>query len=216
MNYDYYQLDFIGDILAADAELVGEYRFPKLQAQQNIPTGDPLPINYITSSSSIETTWFHHFTTDSAFEKEWKNFDKYAPLITKSAGIITTDFSLYRDYDEDMQIINCRRNRVMAYAMQKLNPNTIPTAGFGGESTWSWCFDGLPENSTVAITTNGVLSDPEARRLFIGGVDSLVTSIHPFAIVVCGNYPDWLNNKYPSVKIIHIPSFGQMWNRRCA
>ena len=48
----------------------------------------------------------------------------------------------------------------------------IPTPGFGPERTWEWCFDGLPMNSSVAITTNGTLDDPEARRLFIGGSSS--------------------------------------------
>lgn len=100
--------------------------------------------------------------------------------------------------------------------MQKINPNVIPTAGFGGENTWEWCFDGLPHDSTVAITTNGTLSDPEARRLFIGGVDALVQTINPYALVVCGNYPNWLNTKYPNVKIIPILNFSQMRRlRRC-
>lgn len=216
MNYDYYQLDFVGNILSYDADLVGKYGFPQLSEQQNIPTGEPLPINYITSSHSIETTWFHNFVDDYIFERYWRNFDKYTTYISHSAGIITSDFSMFRDYDKEMQIINCYRNRVMAYAMQKINHNIIPTAGFGGENTWDWCFDGLPHNSTVAITTNGTLSDPEARRLFIGGVDALVDTIHPYALVVCGKYPDWLNHKYSNVKIIPIPSYSQIWNRRCS
>lgn len=67
-----------------------------------------------------------------------------------------------------------------------------------------------------AITTNGTLSDPEARRLFIGGVDALVHTCKPYALVVCGRYPEWLNTKYPGVRIIPILSYSQMWNsRRC-
>lgn len=92
----------------------------------------------------------------------------------------------------------------------------IPTAGFGGENTWSWCFDGLPRRSTIAITTNGILRDPEAMRLFIGGVDAMVSTIDPYAIVVCGKYPTWLEKKYSDVKIIGIPSYSQQWAaRRC-
>ena len=123
---------------------------------------------------------------------------------------------VYCDIPEETQIRNCYRNRVMTYAMQKINPNVIPTAGFGGENTWGWCFDGLPKHSTYAITTNGGLSDPEACRLFIGGVDALVQTLEPYALIVCGNYPQWLNTKYPGVHIIQILSYSQMWSaRRC-
>jgi hypothetical protein len=90
----------------------------------------------------------------------------------------------------------------------------IPTAGFGPERTWKWCFDGLPKYSSVAITTNGTLSDPEARRLFVGGVEALVDTLQPYALVVCGKSPDWLDTKYPDVQIIHIPSYSQMWKNR--
>lgn len=92
----------------------------------------------------------------------------------------------------------------------------IPTAGFGPERTWEWCFDGLPMNSSVAITTNGTLDDPEARRLFIGGIDALVYKKHPSNLLVCGKYPAWLDTKYPNVNVVGIPSFGQQWQKRRA
>lgn len=76
------------------------------------------------------------------------------PFVLKAKGFISTDFSLYRDYKDDILIWNGYRNRVMTYAMQKAGGSIIPTAGFGGEETWEWCFDGLPYNSVVAITTN--------------------------------------------------------------
>ena len=95
--------------------------------------------------------WYHCFVDDNMFERFWHGFWKYKTYFSSVAGLISTDFSIYRDIPEETQIRNCYRNRVMAYAMQKLNPNIIPTAGFGGENTWEWCFDGLPHNSTVGL-----------------------------------------------------------------
>ena len=103
----------------------------------------------------------------------------------------------------------------MAYAVQKANGVMIPTGGFGPERTWDWCFDGLPHNSSIAVTTNGTLDDPEARRIFVGGIDALVHTVTPCNLIVCGKYPDWLNNKYPNVNIVGIPSYSQQWKRRC-
>lgn len=203
-------------MLALDATLVGKHGFPAIPPQKLIPDVMPLPMNYMMSDKNISKNWYHCFVGDEQFERYWHNFYKYVPYIRSAKGLISTDFSMYRDIPEETQIRNCYRNRVMTYAMQKINPNVIPTAGFCGENTWSWCFDGLPKYSTYAITTNGGLSDPEARRLFIGGVDALVQTLEPYALIVCGNYPQWLNTKYPGVRIIPILSYSQMWSaRRC-
>lgn len=213
-NFYNFQYDFIGDILSDGAETVGKYNFPILKPQTIIPESISLPINYMMSDYELSEKWYHCFVHDEQFERFWNNFWKYTPLFKKVKGLISTDFSIYRDIPKETQIRNCYRNRVMAYAMQKINPNVIPTAGFGGEETWDWCFDGLPHNSTLAITTNGTLSDPEGRRLFIGGVDALVTILKPYALIVCGNYPKWLDTKYPEVRIIQIHSYSQMWSTR--
>ena len=216
MTFYEVQYDFIGDILSEGAEYTGKYEFPVLSPQQIIPSSMPLPVNYMMSDSSISSHWYHCFVSDKMFERFWHGFWKYGSYFHAASGFISTDYSIYRDMPEEIQIRNCYRNRVMAYAMQKLNPNIIPTAGFGGENTWDWCFDGLPRHSSIAITTNGTLSDPEARRLFIGGIDALVHVLDPYALIVCGNYPNWLNCKYPNVKIVPILNFSQMRRlRRC-
>lgn len=214
---DYLQYDFLGEIYASDAERVGRYGFPKLKASAVLPNSPALSFNYLLSSRMPENYWFHCFCDDYQFSRLWTNFERCIPYLCRAKGLISTDFSMYRDYSQDALIWNCYRNRVMAYAMQKINDAVIPTAGFGPEYTWEWCNDGLPEHSPVAITTNGVLSDPEARRLFVGGVDALVNTKHPSALVICGSSPEWLDTKYPEIKIVHIFSYSQMWqNRRCA
>ena len=42
-------------------------------------------------------------------------------------------------------IINCRANRLIDYALQQARIPMISTAGFAGESSWEWCFDGLSQ-----------------------------------------------------------------------
>lgn len=207
------QYDLMGEIYAEGADRVGKYGFPQLRQEKWIPT-QTKSFNYMLSLENPSEWWIHCFCDDYQFERLWKNLDFYLPYILKLKGFISTDFSLYRNYSDDWLIWNCYRNRVIAYAVQTAGGIVIPTAGFGPERTWSWCYDGLPHNSSVAITTNGTLDDPEARRLFVGGVDAMVHTIHPSAIIVCGKYPDWLNTKYPDIKIVPIPSYSQIWQAR--
>lgn len=210
------QYDLMGEIYAGDAVRVGKYGFPQLAEEHWIPT-EAKSFNYLLSMENPEDWWIHCFCDDYQFERLWTGLDFYMQYILQAKGFISTDFSLYRDYNDDWLIWNCYRNRVMAYAVQKAHGKMIPTAGFGPERTWTWCFDGLPHNSSVAITTNGTLDDPEARRLFVGGVDAMVHTIHPSTIVICGRYPEWLNTKYTDIQIMPILSYSQMWQaRRCA
>lgn len=209
----YVQTDFICDFLAGDALKVGRYGFPQLARGNYIPDTAVLPFNYFLSTERSRN-WYHCFVDDKRFACLYRNFYRYLEPLKQVRGIISTDFSLYRDSDIDTLVENCRRNRSVHYALQKEGIPAIPTAGFAGEESWEWCFDGLPSDSTVAVTTNCLGADPEAHRLFIGGIDAMVCKIHPSAIIVCGRCPEWLLHKYPSVEIISIPSYSQMWHER--
>lgn len=210
------QYDFLGSIYAGDAIPVGIYGFPQIKRVSAVPKGKIVTFNQLLSLEDPSDYWIHCFCDDYQFDRLWNSLDKYIPYIAKAKGFIGTDYSLYRDYEEERLIWNCYKNRAITCALQRVNPNTIPTAGFGTESTWSWCFDGLPHYSSVAITTNGVLSDPEAQRLFVGGMDVMVNTIHPNVIVICGRYPMWIENKYPNIQIVGIPSYSQQWKARCS
>ena len=98
--------------------------------------------------------------------------------------------------------------------MTVIVPESVRAAGFAGESSWEWCFDGLPLNSTVAVTTNCLGRDRETHRLFVGGINAMVEKIHPTAIVVCGKVPAWLTKRHPDIQIVHIPSYSEMWHAR--
>ena len=214
---DSFQYDFFGEMYAEGAMRVGKYGFPQLAAEDYIPTKQVRPFNYLLSIENREEYWVHCFCDDYQFERLWTGLDFYLHFILQLKGFISTDFSLYRDYSDDALIWNCYRNRCIAYAVQKAGGIMVPTAGFGPERTWEWCYDGLPMNSSLAVTTNGTLDDPEARRIFVGGIDALINMKHPINLIVCGKYPSWLDTKYPEVNIVSIPSFSQQWQkRRCA
>ena len=146
-----FQYDLYGELYTGTAMKVGKYGFPQLAEENYIPTKQVKPFNYLLSTKKLNDLWIHCFCDDYQFERLWTGLDFYLHYILKLQGFISTDFSLYRDYSDDALIWNCYRNRCMAYAIQKAGGIMIPTAGFGPERTWEWCFDGLPMNSSVAI-----------------------------------------------------------------
>lgn len=203
------------EFLPDDVPLTGKYDFPQLASVNYLPEEPVLPFNYLKSSVKKGRYWYHCFTADKNFNRLYTHFQEYAEILLRGAkGLISADFSLYRDYPEEMLINTCRDNRAVDYALQQAGLPVIPTAGFAGESSWEWCFDGLPLNSTVAVTTNCLGRDRETHRLFVGGINAMVKKIHPTAIVVCGKIPAWLPKRHPDIQIVHIPSYSEMWHER--
>lgn len=200
--------------ISGDFPTAGKYNFPQLAPVNCLPEEPVYPFNYLKSTVKKGQYWYHCFTSDKNFHRLYNHFAEYVELLRGAKGLISADFSLFRDYPEEILIDNCRKNRLIDYALQQAGIPIIPTAGFADESSWEWCFDGLPLNSTVAVTTNCLGRDRETHRLFVGGINAMVAKIHPTAIVVCGKVPDWLEKKFPDIKIVHIPSYSEIWRAR--
>ena len=218
MQYDefksYAEIVLCNQPFAGDIPTVGKYKFPKLTQVNYLPEEPVYPFNYLKSTVEKGCYWYHCFTAERNFHRLYNSFSKYVELLRKAKGLISADFSLFRDYPKEILIAKCRANRLVDYALQQAGIPMIPTAGFAGESSWEWCFDGLPLNSTVAVTTNCLGRDREAHRLFIGGINTMIKKIHPTAIVVCGKMPSWLEKRHPDIQFIHIKSYSEMWNER--
>lgn len=193
---------------------VGKYNFPRLAQVNYIPEEPVYPFNYLKSTVTKGFYWYHCFTAERNFHRLYNSFSEYVEFLRKAKGFISADFSLFRDYPEEVFIAKCRANRIIDYALQEAGIPMIPTAGFAGESSWEWCFDGLSLNSTVAITTNCLGRDRETHRLFVGGINAMIKKIRPTTIVICGKVPSWMQNRHPDVQFIHIQSYSEMWRER--
>jgi hypothetical protein len=110
-------------------------------------------------------------------------------------------------------IWNCTRNRVMAYYLQKNGFDVVPVATWCEEDDFEWCFDGLPEESSIAISTNGCMSSPYSKRIFLQGVEELQKKKKPSNLIICGREVDALG-KYDN--IIYYPCFSQRWKEHAA
>ena len=109
------QFDFVPEFLAGDAPTIGKYQFPQIKPNNYLPEEPTLPFNYLTSTKDRQNYWFHCFIDDKQFQKLWRNFWYYLPIIRQAKGLISTDFSLFREYNEELLVYNCRRNRSIDY-----------------------------------------------------------------------------------------------------
>ncbi len=182
------------------------YEFPLLQSV-TYKTEQALPFEKIYKSAS-SSHWVHFYTHDRHFECVWNNPERYLPIFQRFAGVITPDFSLYREMPLAMQIWNTYRNRAIAFWLQREGVPIVPNVRWGDERTYSFAFEGLPTGGTVAVGTHGTFRKKLDREYFKKGLDRMVETLQPDTLIVYGPIRDELFGVYErqGVEIIAIPS----------
>lgn len=123
----------------------------------------------------------------------WYYPKKAYKILKHFKGIITPDFSTYQDFPEPLKKWNTYRMRAFGYWYGTMcRKQVINNVRWGTEETYDYCFDGIEENSTVAIGTVGgspyKLID---RERFENGLFEMVRKLKPRCIIVYGSasYP---------------------------
>jgi len=195
----------------SEFKTTGEYEMPVVKTTLNADIKNLLPFNYWKTCPSPKDYYLCFYIDDYQFERIWNEPLKWLEVFKRFKGLIAPDFSLYRDLPTPINIYNCWRNKVLTAFYQKNGIEVIPNVGWSDETSYKWCFDGLPVNSVVAISSNGCLYDKEAKRLFINGFNEMKKRLKPIKIIVIGSLPKELQ-KEPN--IIFFNSFWRTWKSK--
>jgi len=192
--------------LVEGATFAGEYDLPSLAPCYMRPR-QAIPFCEI-NDSSVRRQWVHFYSHDYTFEKLWQNPKEHLETLKSFQGVISPDFSLYRELPLAMQIWNTYRNRALAFWLQKSGVNVIPNIQWGDERTYAFCFDGIPKHSPVAISTYGCIQDRLDRHYFKLGLRKMLAVLRPSAIINYSNMPDDIFGPYlkAGLPIAHIPN----------
>lgn len=195
--------------LIQNCEFEGKFSMPKLKPVSNLEPKSLTAFNNTKSCKNPSEHWFHFFIHDIHFERLWNNPAQYLSVLKRFTGGISPDFSMYMDMPKAQQIWNCWRNRVLAFWLQENMENIIPNACWGDEESLDWAFDGLPENSVLALTTQGCMRKPdECMRILVNGLHELVRRKHPTKLVIYGRFPEVWKERF-SIPITVCKSFAE-------
>jgi len=129
----------------------------------------------------------HFFLDDYRFERVWKYPDSQIEELKKYDGVLSPDFSMYTNYPEAIQIFQVYRNRWCTAYWQSLGIKVIPTVSWSDKNSFKYCFLGIEKGSTVAVGTVGVLTDDNAKKLFMAGFNEMIKQLEPKEILIYGN-----------------------------
>ena len=154
--------------------------------------------------------WIHFFIDDVFFEQIWnpKYTARDIEILCKFKGLFTPDFTLDPRLSQWLERFNIFRSRAIGQIVQKRGGIVIPTIGWSFRRSFDYCFCGLSEGGTVAISTNGVLNNYVSLRMFLEGVFELERHLRPEVIFIYGEkielrtkaHQIWL----PNTQIVHL------------
>ncbi|AKF14167.1 hypothetical protein SEA_LUCHADOR_1 [Mycobacterium phage Luchador] len=151
----------------------------------------------------------HFFLDDYRFENAWSSPERLLPRVKEVGAALTPDFSIWRDMPLAAQIWNVFRARWCGAYWQSEGIEVIPTACWGTPDTFEFCFDGIPANSTVAISSTGIRASKVDQELFRYGIRELLDRTQPQLLLAYGQLRHCDDMDLPEVQ--EYPTF---WDRR--
>ena len=176
--------------LTKDATLVGDAGIPLLMDLKNtqIPNG-MIPFGKARTCSN-HRQYVHFYSHDKTFSAVLTSTTKYLDLLKQYDGVISPDCSILVNQARCLQQTNTYMNRAVGFYLQKQGIPVIPNVRWGDETTFDFCFLGIPQNSIVCISTHGCLRTKRLREIFKAGLPVMLDVLNPTTVLVHGFMPD--------------------------
>lgn len=157
------------------------------------PYDGPLPgrmqgFNYAKSTADAAKRGqaCHFFVDDYQFERVWADPVRYEQHLRGYDLVLTPDFSLYMDMPLPMQAWNSYRSKAVGLVWQSDGLAVVPTLSWAQPETYAFCFEGIPEDATVAVSTVGVKGNAGALAVWRDGMAEAMRRLHPKRVLLYG------------------------------
>ena len=197
----------------------GILEIPRLETPKEIFVPENLiPFTKRNSSKNFSETLVF-YENDVKFSNILQDAASYIEDFKRFRGIVSPDFSLYRDMPLFAQMGNVYRNRALGCFFQRHGIYVIPNVRWGDERSYTTCvfpecfaFLGIPKHSIVSIGTYGCIQGADNTRHFRNGLVAMLDHLEPEIVLVYGlmpkrifasvadrtrfiQYPDWISFK---------------------
>ena len=188
--------------LLKNLKLEGQYQFPIVKGTNKVLNKyEVIPFNMATGIENKQKYFVHFYIDDYQFDRIWNYPEKYLELLKQFKGCIAPDFSMYIDMPKSMQIYNCFKSRVLSAYWQANGILVIPNATWSDLKSFEYCFDSLPKNSTIAVSSVGCIKNPKALLKFCEGFLEMKKRLSPTHILFYGEVPESLKNDKQIIQI---------------
>lgn len=193
------------------AHLVAKSRFDGIMEIPVIekPCEIVVPDGMIPFSKAHRAQDFSDFVVfyehDLAFAEVLTSTEEYLPLLSKFAGVVSPDCSLYRDMPLVLQIANTYMNRAVGSFLQSQGLYVVPNIRWGDERSFTTAelpekiaFLGVERGSIVSVGTHGCCKAREDKYYLKAGLEAMLEELEPCMVLVYGPMPPAIFTDYES------------------
>ena len=210
--------------LVYGATFDGIFEIPHVYAPKkiNIPSS-VIPFSMRNRSQAQEEI-VHFYEHDAKFADILEDIENKTAELSEFRGVITPDFSLYRDMPLTHQISNTYFNRAVGCYLQSKGLYVIPNIRWGDERSYSrifganeipFAFAGVDRYSIVSVGTYGCMKNRENRFFFSEGLNAMLYELEPEFVLVYGSMPDEIFGPHEGkTTFVHFPDWTSSKRRR--
>lgn len=166
---------------------VGQFEMPELgPVAVDLTEPRVIGFNYAIGERHPEDKIVHFFLDDYQFERVWNDPDRYLPVLNKFKAVLAPDFSMYTDFPFPVQLFNQYRRQWCGAYWQENGITVIPTICWSTEESFDWCFDGIPKQSLVCISTVGGFHSKASKEAWLKGYHKCLEVLEPSEILLFG------------------------------
>lgn len=163
---------------------VDGYEMPTLKACNIIPTS--LVSFNAALTAKDHNQCVHFFIDDYQFERIWNLPDRYVECLRQFQCVIAPDFSQYTDMPYPQRMWNNYRGKFIGAWLQSQGVTVIPNVTWSLPDSYDYCFDGIPQQSVIAINSTGAARYGLTRFLWLKGYREALSRLRPLAVIRYG------------------------------
>ncbi len=176
--------------LTEGAVLVGNCGIPMLMNLQNIQIPqDIVPFSKLNTNKD-KRKYVHFYMHDKEFSTILTATNRYLEQLKLYDGVITPDCTMMIGQSPCLQQANTYMNRAVGFFLQKNGIPVIPNIRWSDESSFEYCFLGVPKGTIVSVSTHGCIKTAQQKQMFKKGMSAMLSELAPKAVLVHGYMPE--------------------------
>lgn len=147
--------------------------------------------------------YVHFYMHDKGFANVLTSTKRYADLFRTYDGVITPDCTMLVGQAQCLLQTNTYFNRAVGVYLQKQGIPVIPNIRWSDESSFEYCFLGVPRHTIVSVSTHGCIRSAEQKKLFRIGLQAMIDELAPTDVLVHGHMPDSVFSPFDGLTMFH-------------
>ena len=184
------------------------YGIPKLKGCFDLPEDAYFTNSEFARRNKDYNSFVMFYEFDYKFRRVWDQPKRQAKWLSSFRGAITPNFSVYQDLPYAVSLWSVYRARWCGAYWESLGIKVIPDVSWGNESTYDFCFEGIPKHSIVAVNDigNHKKEVTKSRKLWLEGYREMLRVLEPKTVLLYGAKSDDIPTDAPIIRITSLDS----------